>query len=313
MNELVLFVDDEPNILSALSRQFRDEAFTTVTASDGIAALGMLAAMPIAVMVSDNMMPGMSGIELLGQAKAASPDTVRILLTGHADLNAAIRAINSGEVYKFITKPWDPDGLRAIILDALEKHRMTASLRSADEAMLKSLAQTIELKDRYTRGHCDRVAEYADRIAQAYGLSVEMRMCIRYGSWLHDCGKIGIPEAILNQQGALTAEQREIVRNHCQWGADVARLAKLADGVVNVILHHHENYDGSGYPAGLSGEAIPLEARIVAVADTYDSVTTDRPYQKGMSREQGLAVLARLRGTRFDPAITDLFLGLQVR
>lgn len=306
----VLFVDDEPHILSALTRQFVEAPFATLTAPDGRTALDLLAAGPVTVIVTDNMMPGMTGIDLLSQVRERSPRTIRILLTGHADMNAAIRAINAGEVYKFITKPWDEEDLRTVIDNGLQKHRVTESIQRADEAMLRSLAQTIELKDPYTRGHCNRVAEYAVRLANAAGLSADMQRCIRHGSWLHDCGKIGVPEAILNRNGPLAADSMSIVKNHCQWGMEVARLANLPEAVINIIHYHHERFDGTGYPAGLSGESIPIEARIVAIADTFDAITTDRPYQKGSSIESGYQLLEQLSVRHFDPDLTALFLRL---
>jgi putative two-component system response regulator len=313
MDDLVLFVDDEPNILNALSRQFSDESFSIFMAPDCHTALAMLEAEPVSVIVTDNIMPGMTGIELLSRAREISPKTIRILLTGHADMNAAIRAINAGEVYKFITKPWDQEELRRIIYDGLQKHRVTESMQRADEAMLRSLAQTIELKDMYTRGHCDRVADYAERLSQTAGLSSDMQRCIRYGSWLHDCGKIGVPEAILNFRGPLAADSMLIVKNHCQWGAEVARLANLAEAVVNVIRYHHERFDGKGYPSGLKGETIPVEARIVAIADTFDALISDRPYRKAMSIDQGYELLERLCDGQLDPILTELFLKLMKR
>lgn len=310
MGDRVLFVDDEPNILSALSRQFIDAPFATLTATDGRTALALLAADTVSVIVTDNMMPGMTGIELLSRVREQSPRTVRILLTGHADMSAAICAINSGEVYKFITKPWDQEDLRVVINDGLRKRRVTESMRKADEAVLRSLAQTIELKDPYTRGHCDRVAEYAVRLAQAAGLSPDMQRCIRHGSWLHDCGKIGVPESILNFKGPLAANDISVVKNHSQWGADVARMANLPEAVINVIHYHHERYDGAGYPAGLTGESIPIEARIVAIADTFDALTSDRPYRKGMNIETGYDLLEQLRGSQLDPDLTRSFIAL---
>lgn len=310
MADSILFVDDEPNILAALQRQFLDEPVSVLTASNALTALDILVSKPVSVITSDNMMPGMSGIELLTRTREVSPKTVRILLTAHADANAAIQAINAGEVYKFITKPWEPDHLRAVIRDALERHRVVASMRRADESTLRSLAQTIELKDPYTRGHCDRVADYAVRIAAALGLSSEKQLHIKYGSWLHDCGKIGVPEAILNLTGALNPEQMAVIRNHPRWGADVAKLAQLPETTVNVILHHHERFDGTGYPSGLKGDLIPIEARIVTVSDTYDAMTTDRPYQKGTPPEQSLRIMSGLKGSLFDPAVADKFFEL---
>ncbi len=310
MTDTVLFVDDEPNILASLRRQFLDEPITILTATDGASALDILDSRPVSVVTSDNMMPGMTGIQLLQRIKEASPDTVRILLTAHADATAAIQAINAGEVYKFITKPWDPDEVRSIVHDAVNRYHTVSSIRHADESMLRSLAQTIELKDHYTRGHCDRVADYAVRIAAALGLSSEMQRHIKHGSWLHDCGKIGVSEAILNFNGGLNPEQMAVIRNHPRWGAEVAKLAQLPETVINIILYHHEHFDGKGYPRGLAGTAIPLEARIVTVADTFDAMTTDRPYRKGTPFDRSWKIMNELKGTLFDPSIADTFLKL---
>jgi response regulator RpfG family c-di-GMP phosphodiesterase len=310
MTGTILFVDDEPNVLASLQRTFLDADLTVLTASDGLGAIDILKQQPVSVITSDNMMPGMTGIELLRQAKEVAPDTVRILLTAFADASAAISAINSGEVYKFITKPWDNNDLKRVMHEAVERHQTVASLKRADEAMLRSLAQTIELKDPYTRGHCDRVAGFAVRLAETLSLPEETRRNIKHGSWLHDCGKIGVPGAVLNFNGPLSPEQMAIVKNHSQWGADVAKLAHLPETVINVIMYHHEHFDGTGYPTGLKGRDIPLEARIVTVADTFDAMTSDRPYRKGLSLEAALERIEGLKGSLFDPQITDLFLKL---
>ena len=187
---------------------------------------------------------------------------------------------------------------------------LVRSLRNANDGTIRSLAQTVELKDRYTRGHCDRVAEYALRIASRLGLGEEELRDIRHGAWLHDCGKIGVPEAVLNFPGPLDAEMLAVMRQHSGWGADVARRAGLPPRVVNIILYHHERVDGRGYESGLRGEDIPLEARIVSPADIYDAMTTDRSYKRGMTRRDGMVELRRLRGTALDPEVTDVFLDI---
>jgi putative two-component system response regulator len=187
---------------------------------------------------------------------------------------------------------------------------MTDAAPTAGEGALRSIAQAIELKDPYTRGHCDRVARYALLIAERLGLSEDRKREIKYGSWLHDCGKIGVPEAILNFEGPLTEDQLEVVRNHPRWGAEVARQAGLSETVIAIIFHHHEREDGKGYPAGLRGPAIPLEARIVAAADTVDAVTTDRPYRKGNDPEVARRFLLSLRGKALAPDITDILLAV---
>ncbi len=306
----LLLVDDDAGILNSLRRLLLDKKIKVLTASNASEALDIIRGNQIAVIVSDNLMPGMTGIEFLQKSKNISPESVRILMTAYADLESAIGAINKGEVYKFISKPWDDNEFRDIIFNALARHRVVMSLRRADEATLRSLAQTIELKDPYTKGHCDRVSAYAVKIAEALGLSNEQQEHIKYGSWLHDCGKIGVPESILNHNGPLSFEQMEIVKNHSRWGADVVRLAQLPQAVINIILYHHERFDGKGYPAGLKGNDIPIEARIATVADVYDALTTDRPYRTKIPHEKAREFLINFKGRFFDPKIVDIFVEL---
>ena len=192
--------------------------------------------------------------------------------------------------------------------EAAERHRVVCSLRGADEAKLRSLAQTIELKDTYTRGHCDRVAEFSLWIAEALGLGADQRRDLVHGGWLHDCGKIGVSEQVLNKDGPLTAEEFEQIKGHPAQGAQVADQARLSPAVRNIILHHHEKVDGSGYPRGLTGEAIPLEARIVAVADVYDALTSHRPYRTAMPQAKACQILREMAGDHLDPRLTALFL-----
>jgi putative nucleotidyltransferase with HDIG domain len=306
--DFVLCVDDEQNILNAVKRLFISDPVTVLTATTALEGMEILRHNTVSVIVSDNMMPGMKGIEFLKWTKTVSPDSVRILMTAYADLHAAIEAINSGEVFRFVTKPWDDMELRQTVLDSIAKHKIASAVRSADEAKLRSLAQTIELKDPYTRGHCERVAKYAQMLTDAMDLPDDMKKNIKYGSWLHDCGKIGIPEAILNKPGALDAEQFDTIKKHSRWGADVARKAQLPEPVVNIALYHHERFDGNGYPQGLSGANIPLEARIVSIADAFDALTSDRPYRTKLAFKEALKVLKEGESTSFDPTLVDIFI-----
>jgi len=258
--------------------------------------------------VSDQRMPNMQGIELLEKVKMISPPTVKILLTGYADLATAVRAINSGEVFRFIQKPWQDSELKELVEDAIRRFTLQRSLAGADEAMLLALAETIELKDPLTQGHCKRVAQYAMQMAERLSISNERMRCIRAGAWLHDCGKIGVPEAVLNHAGMLDDSAMELVKNHPQWGAEVVRLADMAPEIINIVLCHHEHYDGTGYPRQLSGDAIPLEARIVAIADMYDAVTTDRPYRGKRTHAEAVAILRQEQGRALDPVLTQLFI-----
>ena len=307
-SDFVLFVDDEQNILSAVKRLFISDQVSVLTATSGLEGMELIKCNTVSVIVSDNMMPGMNGIDFLAWTKTVSPDSVRILMTGYADLHAAIDAINMGEVFRFITKPWDDMKLRQTVLDSVDKFKIFATLKSADEAKMLSLAQTVELKDPYTRGHCERVAKYAQLLTDAMNLPEDMKKNIKYGSWLHDCGKIGVSEIILNKPGALDAEQLNAIKKHARWGADVARKAQLPESVVNIALYHHERFDGNGYPQGLSGTNIPLEARIVSIADVFDALTSDRPYRTKLTIKEALKVLKEGKSASFDPTLVDIFI-----
>ena len=308
MDNAVLLVVDEANILDALARLFLGRDVRVLRAGNGEEALGIVQREPVAVVVSDNLISGMHGIELLSRVRDFSPDTVRVLLTGYADLPAATEAIHRGEVFRFHEKPWVDEEIVLTVEEGVQRYQVVRSLRHGDEAALRSIAQTIELKDPYTRGHCDRMAALALRIAVAMRLPERTQRAIKLGSWLHDCGKIGVPEAILNFPGKLPAAEFEVIKKHPGWGADIGRQANLPEEVVNIILYHHERFDGRGYPSGAKGTEIPLEARIVAVADVFDAISTDRPYARGYEQAEAMRVIGVLRGAALDPELVDIFL-----
>lgn len=308
--DTVLFVDDKQNILNAVKRLFMSDTIDVLTASTALEGMELMKRNTVAVIVSDNMMPGMNGIAFLEWTKTVSPDSVRILMTGYADLHSAIESINRGEVFRFVTKPWNDTELSQIVLDSIDRYKIVSSIKSADEAKLLSLAQTIELKDPYTKGHCERVATYALMLADGMDLSDVMKKNIKYGSWLHDCGKIGVPEIILNKPSELDDEQFATMKKHSRWGADVAKTAQLPEPVVNIALYHHERFNGEGYPLGLKGINIPLEARVVAIADAFDAMTSDRPYRKKLSKEEAIAVITKSKSSSFDPALVDIFVSV---
>lgn len=311
MDETILFVDDDRDILNSVQRVFADSEIDGLYVQSPEQALELCRRKRIALIVSDNQMPGMSGIELLSRLKEESPQTVKILMTAYADLTTALQAINKGEVYRFLVKPWTNEELIKTVSEGLARYRVLTTLHGEDEAILRSLAQTIELKDHYTRGHCERVAVYALTISEGLKLPPQVQQEIRHGSWLHDCGKIGVPEAVLNSAEMLSVQDWEVVRKHPEWGATVAEQANLSPTVINIIRHHHERFDGTGYPSALKGEAIPLEARIVAVADVYDALRTERPYKKAHDLEEARKILIDMKGSVLDHSLVDLFLAAQ--
>jgi len=308
VDNAVLLVVVEANTLNALARLFLARDVRVLRAGNGEEALGIVRREPVAVVVSDNLLPGMLGVELLSRVRDLSPDTVRVLLTETAGLPTAAEATTRGEVSRFHVKPWLDEEIVRTVEEGLWRYRVVRSLRPGDDAALHAIAQTIELRDPYTRGHCDRMAAFALKIAEAMDLPEGTRRAIKHGSWLHDCGKIGVPEAILNRPGKLSTADFEVIKKHPVWGADVGRQANLPEEVINIILHHHERFDGRGYPTGAKGTEIPLEARIVAVADIFDAMSTDRPYAKGYEREEVMRVMGVLRGAALDPQLVDIFL-----
>jgi putative nucleotidyltransferase with HDIG domain len=311
MSEKLLVVDDDRSMLEFAQHVLRDVGCPVVIMDDPVAALKYLESEEVAVLVSDNNMPVMHGLELIEKANIVSSETIKIIMSAYTDLPMALYAINKCQVFKFVAKPWRPRDMFDTVTDALRRYHTLRSLRHENEDVLRSLAQTIELKDPYTRGHCDRVANFAVQIAKLLDLSVDMQRKIKYGSWLHDCGKIGIPEKILNADRRLEADEYELIKNHPSWGADVARKANLSPVIINVILCHHERFDGTGYPNGICGDEIPIEARVVSVADVFDALSSDRPYRMGLSRDEALEIVVSMKGKELDPALVELFLNSQ--
>ena len=311
MNETVLFVDDEESVLQSLRRLFAERNLSLLTAADAEEALEILKREKVAVVVADHLLPGMNGLELLARAATITPGTVRVLMAAFADLNFAVHAGDRSEIFRYVTKPLEEQRLLEVVEEALDRHGLVRALRSGEEATLLSLAQTIELKDNYTRGHCQRVARYALQLAALLDLDPRAMKEIEYGSWLHDCGKISVPERILNHPGPLSEEEFAVIRNHPVWGGEMALQARLPRRVVNIIKYHHEHFDGQGYPFRLQGEEIPLEARIVSVANFFDALTSERPCRPKMSAAKAGRVLAQLKGQALDPQLVERFLSLR--
>ncbi len=304
----IMFVDDEAGIRNSLKRLFADSPHKVLIAASAAEAMDLLRTNVCAVIVSDNQMPGETGVEFLCKARRLAPDTVRVMMTAYADLGTALSAINHCEAYRFVVKPWDNQELVELVNSCVLRYDLLQSLRLKDEAIYRSLAQAIELKDHYTRGHCDRVVEFSLALGKRMGLASDVLGHLEHGAMLHDCGKIGVPEATLNFPGKLDHDQMTVIRKHPDWGGEVARAAGMHQVTVNIVLYHHEHFNGNGYPTGLAEDDIPLEARIVAVADVYDALASDRPYRKAMPPDVAMREFLLMRGTVLDPVIVDLFL-----
>jgi putative nucleotidyltransferase with HDIG domain len=319
----VLFVDDEPLVLEGLRRSVKKEfaADLAVGAEEAFEQLRKNA--PYPVVVSDMCMPGVDGAEFLAAVRILSPDSIRVLLTGRSDIQLAMRAVNEGRIFRFLSKPVNSDQLRAALRACVaqyhtagsEKEKLKTTLEALEQldlGTLTALARAIDAKSTWTAGHSERVTNLALRIGHAVGLpAAELRIMHR-GGLLHDIGKIGTPQAILDKPGTLEPAEIEIMRDHVKIGLRILEPIPCLREALPIVAQHHEWFDGSGYPAGLAGENISLHARIFAAADCYDAIISDRPYRNGLSTRQALEILKQNSGTQFDPMLVEVLTRLIV-
>ena len=331
MEDRILIVDDEPTVSDILARRLAKEGYVCIKANNGKEALQYFYKDAFSLVISDMKMPEMSGLELLRKLKAVSPKITVIMITAFPEIDMAVEAMRLG-AYDFLTKPVTLDLVVLSVRKALEKKRLeeevelyhknlellveerTSKLQYAYRVLKKSyldsvkvLAEAIDAKDPYTRGHSDRVRKMSIKIATHLGFAEDQLENLEYGALLHDIGKIGIKDEILQKQGALTPEEYHYIQEHPLIGVKILEDVDYFRDKVRMIRHHHEHFDGSGYPDGLTGEAIPIEARIIAVPDAFDAMTSMRPHREAMSLEEVLSEMKRCRGKQFDPQVLDLF------
>ena len=290
----VLVADDEPVIGQILKAMLTPLNCDPVVVGNGEEALEALSAGDIDLVLLDGMMPRMDGFEACRRLKSdpATRMVPVIMVTGLGDPDSRIRAIEAG-ADDFITKPPDRLELSARVRALIRTKRLNDSLVSI-ESVLFSLASAVEAKDSYTEGHVRRVSSLAVNIGRAMNLPPHDIEALRLGGVLHDIGKIGVPDSVLNKTAPLSPEEMEAIRNHPVIGYRMAEpLAPILKGALEVIRHHHEKLDGSGYPDGLRGADISVVARIMAVADIYDALVTERPYHGPMTKEEAIAIIGR--------------------
>lgn len=317
-----LVVDDEPRLRQVLVHLMRSDGFTCFEAGNGEEALVQLQREPITLVMSDLRMPRMDGLELLRQVRARWPDVAVVMITAVADVEVAVSCLAVGAM-DYLTKPFHLEEVRARVAQAMENRRLVlenrdfqvslqdkvaVQARRLEElfmASVQSLAEVLELKDPYTRGHSIRVSDYSAVIARELGIGGEMLRQIELGGHVHDIGKIGVREEVLNKPGKLTDAEYEHIMTHPVVGWRIlAPLLRETPVALNIVRSHHERYDGLGIPDRLAGTAIPLEARIAAAADAFDAMTSDRPYRPdGLSVEAAVNDLVRCSGTQFDPEV----------
>jgi response regulator RpfG family c-di-GMP phosphodiesterase len=357
----LLFVDDEPGILSSLRRLFRPHGYRILVAESGALGLAELEKTPVDLVISDMRMPEMDGATFLKAVRQRWPDTVRILLTGYADVTSTVAAINDGEIYRYVSKPWDDTEIVNTVREALEQYhlkqenrRLTALTQSQNEELKglnASLEQKVaertaelrkalsfveqthgELKKSFLTsvqvfaglielrsgpagsrlaGHGRRVADMARNLAQRLGLGDVEVQNIMLAGLLHDIGKMGLPDDLLGKAfNTLSQDQRALVMKHPVIGQNILiAIDKFKDAAI-LVRHHHESFDGNGYPDRLAGISIPQGSRILAVVNDYDSLQIGTLVQRPLRPEEALAFLVDNRGKRYDPATVDAFLKL---
>jgi len=340
IQERILVVDDEESIREVVCAMLTAAGYRCTAAASGSAALNLLDSEEPELMLSDLMMAEMQGDVLLERAKQKFPAMEVIMVTAVSDLSVALEAIRNG-AYDYLTKPFDREQLLDRVRRALEHRRLkrenlrfqlqleskvakrTAELRQAyadlEEAMsqlersydmtLEALGSALDLRDAETEGHSKRVTAFTVEIARAMGIRGEELRVIARGAFLHDIGKMAVRDQLLTKPGPLDPDEIEEMRKHCELGYGmVSKIPFLKKDVADIVRAHQEFWDGSGYPQGLKGEDIPLGARIFAVADTLDAITSNRPYRAAQSYQAAREEIVRWSGRQFDPKVVEVFL-----
>jgi response regulator RpfG family c-di-GMP phosphodiesterase len=318
----VLVVDDDESVGTIVCRFLGSRGYKVEVAPSGAAALEILARSRFRLAVFDVGMPAMSGIELVRHALKADPDLAIVMLTGADDAATATEALSSGAL-DYLTKPIDSSIFEQAIGKALHKRRLlieqrrierlireeveskTAELRALSINVAETLIKAIEAKSPYLAGHAQRTAELAASVADALRLGTEMVEQVRFAGRLHDVGKIGIRESVLNKPGKLTPGEFEHVKEHVWIGMEILSPLKHLGPVLRFVADHHERWDGTGYPQGLKGEEISIGGRILAAVDAFDAITSKRSYQEPMPSDAAIAYLADHAGTLMDPRVYE--------
>jgi len=309
--ETVLVVEDEWPIANLITRVLDGQDCRVIVVADGEAALRTIATAPPSVILLDVGLPGIDGYEVCRRVKEhhATRLTPVVLLTGLQGRQHRIKGINAG-ADDFLSKPFDSEELQARVRSLRRLKRYTDELESA-ESVIVSLALTVEARDAYTEGHCERLARYAMAIGKELQLGAPDIEALRRGGYLHDVGKIGIPDAILLKPSPLTPEEYECMKRHTVIGESLCGNLRSLAPVRAIVRHHHERLDGSGYPDGLRGDAIPLLAQIISVVDAFDAMTTSRPYRRALTEERASDELCldAARGA-LNMALVEVFVGM---
>jgi response regulator RpfG family c-di-GMP phosphodiesterase len=324
MSYKILIVDDEVANLRLLERLFRSE-YNVITAASGAEAIELLHLHDVALIISDQRMPEMTGIEFLKRSAEIRPHTVRIILTGYTDVNSLVEAINSGVVYKYVTKPWANEDLELTVIRALQHYetlrnqhelrlqneRLNARLKASCESFVRLLIEMLSLKDPNSAARIHRIKDYAVSIGQCLDLKEQELEQLSLAVVLQESARIYIPDHLLRKKGTLTDEERRILIDSLERGLKMLASVPDFEDVVSTVRYQYENYDGSGHPTGLTGEQIPLYTRVIAVAEAFDEMTAPRSFQIALTYDEAIERLESVAGKKFDPKIVNIFCELK--
>ena len=320
----IIVVDDESGIIDSLSVFLRKSGYTLVGVTDPLEAIERVKKEHFDLMLLDFIMSPIHGDKVVEEIRKFNKELYILLLTGHKDLAPPLETIKRLDIQGYCEKSDKFDQLLLLIESGIKSieqmniiksinTELTQSKEALEKAYLESietLRYTVEAKDTYTRGHSDRVAEYATLIGKKMGLSEDELKTLRIGGLFHDIGKIGIPDTILLKEQKLTDEEYSQIKNHPAIGVHILSNATIFSNIIPIVHYHHERYDGKGYPARLVGKSIPFYARIIAVADTFDAMTSKRAYRNALPLDTVIEELKRCSGTQFDPTIVEAFLDI---
>ena len=316
-NFKVIAVDDEEGIIDSLSIFLKRSGYEFTGVTNPVDAIEKVKNEHFDLMILDFIMTPIHGDQVVEEIRKFNKELYILLLTGHKDLAPPLDTIRRLDIQGYCEKSDKFDQLLLLIESGIksitqmnEIKKINAELENAYLESIQTLRYTVEAKDSYTRGHSDRVAEYSVLIGEALNLSASELKTLHIGGLFHDIGKIGVPDSILLKESRLTDDEYSEIKNHPSIGAHILSTAKIFSDIIPIVKHHHEKYDGTGYPGRLSGDNIPYLARITAIADSFDAMTSKRTYRNSLPIETVISEFERCKGTQFDPELTDVFLDI---
>ena len=312
----ILIVDDEQNVLDGYRRVI-PKIYKIDYCSNSIEALEMVKTNKYIAVLSDISMPLMNGIALIKEINTVNPEIIKVIITGHTNIDNAIEAINQGHVFRFLSKPVSPESLIKTIEACFNQHENIVAkkqlfslqaIKNEMESMIKALVKVVEIRDPYTAGHLNNVADMSIKVAEKLGWDEDRKMGLYLSALVHDIGKIYVPSEFLNKPGVLSNIEYSVIREHPNIGHEILSTVDFKWPISEIVHQHHEKIDGSGYPKGLKADQIMDEAQIIAICDIYDAMTNHRPYRPALSKDNAITYIRTLSNSHYNKNFIDMFM-----